>query len=418
MDRHIPFDGLHNFRDLGGYPTTDGHRVRPGRLYRADSLGKLSHGTPDWNRFLALGIRTVIDLRHPWEAEAGGRVPAHPSLACHHLSIEHRRYDQAAQTPDVDPGPYLAERYMEVAADGTKEIRAALELIADTDAPLVFHCASGKDRTGQVAALVLSLLGVPETVITEDFSLTELATPALLADWRTRNDGRTPNWPGFGRAPESAMRLFLSSMKTRYGSIEAYVTQALGLDAQALSDTLRTTLLEPTPTTWPDLTYRRATPADASLLVRLRDTAALRQLARGITQWQPGEKDETHFRTRMKEGEVWLAYADESVAGAWELWWDDQAAWGPRPADAGYIHRLMTTPHTAPPGTGRRMLTEAESRIAATGRLYARLDCLASNPRLRAYYESAGYRVVGEQRAKDGGLGSPYAVTLLEKGLR
>ncbi|MFE9443375.1 GNAT family N-acetyltransferase [Streptomyces sp. NPDC006602] len=418
MNRHIPFSRLHNFRDLGGYRIPHGLRIRPGRLYRADSLGKLSPGTPDWDRFLSLGIRTVIDLRHPWEIEAQGRIPSHPSFTYHNLSIEHRSYNQAVQTPDVDPGPYLVERYMEVAEDGTKEIRRALELIAEADAPLVFHCASGKDRTGQLAALVLALLGVPETVITEDFSLTELATPALLADWKARNDGRSPAWPGFGRAPASVMRLFLASMKSRHGSFEAYVTQALGMDAQALSDTLRKTLLEPPPTTHPTLTYRKATPADAKLLVRLRDTAALWQLARGIRQWQPGEKDETHFRTRMEEGEVWLAYADQSPAGAWELWWTDPAAWGPGPPDAGYIHRLMATPHTAPPGTGRRMLAEAESRITATGRPYARLDCLASNPRLRAYYESAGYTVVGEQRAKEGGLGSPYAVVLLEKRLR
>ncbi|WP_053752617.1 GNAT family N-acetyltransferase [Streptomyces sp. MMG1533] len=418
MDRHIPFSRLHNFRDLGGYPTPDGLRVRPGRLYRADSLGKLIPGTPDWDRFLSLGIRTVIDLRHPREAETSGRVPSHPSFTYHNLSIEHRPYNQAAQTPDVDPGPYLAERYMEVAQDGTKEIHGALELMAEADAPLVFHCASGKDRTGQLAALVLSLLGIPDTTITEDFTLTELATSALLADWRARNDGRTPTWPAFGRAPASAMRLFLASMNARYGSTEAYVTQALGMDAKALSATLRTTLLEPPPTTTPNLTYRKATPDDASLLVRLRDTAALWQLARGITQWQPGEKDELHFRTRMQEGEVWLAYADETPAGAWELWWTDPAAWGPRPPDAGYIHRLMTTPHTSPPGTGRHLLAEAESRITATGRPYARLDCLASNPRLRAYYESAGYTVVGEQTAKDGGSGSPYAVTLLEKRLR
>ncbi|MFD3621000.1 GNAT family N-acetyltransferase [Streptomyces sp. NPDC058676] len=418
MDRHLPFSRLHNFRDLGGYPTPDGLRVRPGRLYRADSLGKLNTGTPDWDRFLSLGIGTVIDLRHPWEADATGRVPSHPSFTYHNLSIEHRPYDQAVQGPGVDPGPYLVERYLEVAEDGTKEIRRALELIAEADAPVVFHCASGKDRTGQLAALVLALLGVPDTTVTEDFSLTELATPALLADWKARHDGRTPAWPGFGRAPASVMRLFLAAMKSRYGSIEAYVTQALGMDARALSETLRTALLEPAPTTHPTLTHRKATPADAKLLVRLRDTSALWQLARGISQWQPGEKDETHFRTRMQEGEVWLAYANETPVGAWELWWTDPAAWGPRPPDAGYIHRLMTTPHTSPPGTGRHMLAEAESRITATGRRYARLDCLASNPQLRAYYESAGYTVMGEQREKEGGSGSPYAVTLLEKRLR
>ncbi|MER5751373.1 GNAT family N-acetyltransferase [Streptomyces sp. NPDC002088] len=420
MDRHIPFEALHNFRDLGGYPAGDGHRIRPGRLFRSDSLGKLTPDTQDWTRFLSLGIRTVVDLRYPWEIETRGRIPAHPSFAYHNLSIEHRPYDQAALTPDIAPGPYLAERFMEVAEDGTKELRTALELIsesAESASPLVFHCASGKDRTGQLAALTLSLLGVPDPVIIEDFSLTELATQSLLTDWKTRNNGHTPTWPGFARAPESVMRLFLASLRARYGSTEAYVTEALNLNAESLSATLRTHLLEPVPTTWPNLTYRKATPTDAPALVRLRDTAALWQLARGISQWQPGEKDETHFRTRMREGEVWLAHTGDHLSGAWELWWDDPAAWGPRPPDAGYIHRLMTTPHTAPPGTGRKMLTQAESRIAATGRPYARLDCLTSNPRLRAYYESAGYTVVGEQRAKDGGSGSPYAVTLLEKRL-
>ncbi len=420
MDRHIRFDALHNFRDLGGYRAADGRRIRPGRLYRADSLGKLAEATPDWSRFLSLGIRTVIDLRYPWEIETRGRVPEHASLAYHNLSIEHRPYNQAALGPEVDVGPYLAARYMEVAQDGTKEIRRALELVAEAaeaDHPLVFHCASGKDRTGLLAALILGLLGVDESTVVEDFSLTELAAPALLADWRAANDGRAPAWLGFGRAPATVMRTFLASMKARHGSIETYVTRELSLEAEELAKLLRTALLEPRPTTWPPLTYRRATPADATALVRLRDSAALWQLARGVDQWKPGEKDETHFRARMRDGEVWLAYSGPHLTGAWELWWQDEAAWGPRPEDAGYIHRLMTTPHTAPPGSGRRMLAEAESRVTAAGRPYARLDCLSSNPRLRAYYESAGYRVVGEQPAKTDGTGSPYAVTLLEKRL-
>ena len=420
MDRHIPFDALHNFRDLGGYTTPDGRRVRPGLLYRADSLGKLRQGTEDWTRFLSLDVRTVVDLRHPWEIEKRGRVPEDASFSYHNLSIEHRPYNQPALPPELDPGPYLAERYMEVAEDGTKELRRALELVvaaAESAEPLVFHCASGKDRTGQLAALVLSLLGIPDETIIEDYSLTELATPAMLAAWTAR-EGHAPTWLGFGRAPATVMRNYLAAMNARYGSIETYVTRELSLDASELASRLRTSLLEPRPTTWPPPTYRRATPADAPTLVRLRDTAALRQLARGIDQWKPGEKDETHFRTRIQQGEVWLAYADSHLTGAYELWWDDPAAWGPRPADAGYVHRLMTVPHTSPPGTGRHLLTHAESRITAQGRPYARLDCLASNPRLRAYYESAGYRAVGEQQAKDGGTGSPYTVTLLEKRLK
>jgi len=417
VDRHIPFDNLHNFRDLGGYPTGTGHRIRPGRLFRADSLGGLVPGTPDWDRFLALGVRTVIDLRRPREIEELGRVPEHGSFTYRNVSIEHRSYDQAAPAPDTDPGPYLCARYLEVAEDGAEEIATALRLVAAAEQPLVFHCASGKDRTGQLAALILGLLGVPDEVVVEDYTLTELAAPRLLADWRDRNGGRSPAWPTFGRAPEAAMRLFLAALRERHGSVEAYVTRALGLNAAELSGALRSRLLEPLPTARPEPSYRRARPQDAATLVRLRDTAALWQLARGIRQWQPGEKTEAHFLDRMREGEVWLAHTGAALTGAYELWWDDPAAWGPRPPEAGYVHRLMTAPHTAPPGAGRRLLAHAESRIAAAGRPYARLDCLSANPRLRTYYEAAGYTVVGEQRAKDGGTGSPYAVTLLEKRL-
>jgi hypothetical protein len=79
MSRHIKFDRLHNCRDLGGYGAEDGCSVRWGRLYRSDSLAKLQGA--DRDRFLALGVRTVIDLRYPWEAAARGRVPDGEALA-------------------------------------------------------------------------------------------------------------------------------------------------------------------------------------------------------------------------------------------------------------------------------------------------------------------------------------------------
>ncbi|MFJ3161057.1 tyrosine-protein phosphatase [Streptomyces kanasensis] len=244
MDRHLVFERLHNFRDLGGYATEDGRVVRWGRLYRSDSLGKLREGG-DWDRFLGLGVRTVIDLRYPWEIDGRGRVPAHPSFAYHNLSVEHRPYDQSRLTADVAIGPYLAERYLEVAEDGVRELRRALELIADAGSgPVVFHCASGKDRTGLLAALVLGLLRVPEDVVVEDFALTGLATERLVADWRENHPGRELTWPDFGRAPGEVMRLFLDGLAARYGSPAGYATERLGVDG-ALVDALRRNLLEP-----------------------------------------------------------------------------------------------------------------------------------------------------------------------------
>ncbi|MFF7715543.1 tyrosine-protein phosphatase [Streptomyces sp. NPDC007988] len=242
QSRHIPFERLHNFRDLGGYPTGDGRSVRWGRLYRSDSLAKLAGD--DWERFLGLGIGTVVDLRYPWEIEARGRVPEDASFAYHNLSIEHRPYDQPSLGTEVEVGPFLAARYLEVADDGVAELRQALGVIAAAAGPVVFHCASGKDRTGLLAALVLLLLGVSEADAVEDFALTELATGRLLADWRAAHGDREPTWPGYGRAPAEVMTLFLAALARRHGSVRDYAANALGVD-EALTEALRERLLTP-----------------------------------------------------------------------------------------------------------------------------------------------------------------------------
>lgn len=416
VKRHIPFERLHNFRDLGGYVTEDGRAVRWEQVYRSDSLSKLRDA--DWDRFLALGVRTVIDLRRPTEIEDSGRVPAHPTLAYHHLNVEHRPYDQPSSGPDAAVGPYLAERYLALAEEGAKELRRALEVLADDGfGPVVFHCASGKDRTGLLAALVLALLGVAEADIVEDYALTELAGDRLAADWRAAHPGAEPAWLGFGRAPAEVMRLFLAGTTERYGSLRGYAERLLGADEELVAG-LRRNLLEPA--AGRELSFRRADEADVPVLVRLRDEAARWQLAQGIAQWQPGELGAEHFRARLADSEVWLATLgpDGPVAGAWELWWDDPATWGPQPPTAGYVHCLMTDRRVAPPGTGRRMLAHAERRIRAAGRSLCRLDCRTNNPRLRAYYAAAGFDVVGEHPWKDGGVAGSFAATLLQKRVR
>ncbi|MET8543572.1 tyrosine-protein phosphatase [Kitasatospora sp. NPDC004799] len=239
--RHLSFDALHNFRDLGGYPAAGGRSVRWGLVYRSDSLGKL-RSPEDLDRLRALGVRTVIDLRYPWEIAAKGRVPEFEGLEYHNLSIEHRPYDQAEIDPELDPWRYLADRFAEVAEDGVKEIRQALDVITAAEAPVVFHCASGKDRTGLIGALLHTLLGVGEDDIAADFALTELATPHLLAEWHAAHPGRTLRWPGYGRAPETVIRLALADLAARHGSVEAYLTSTLGID-RAQIDTLRARLL-------------------------------------------------------------------------------------------------------------------------------------------------------------------------------
>ena len=233
MIRHIEFERLHNFRDVGGYRTRDGRSVHWRTLYRSDSLSKLAGA--DLARFRQLGVRTVIDLRYPWEIEARGRIPDGTGATYHNLCIEHRPYDQAALGPDVETARYLADRYAEVAADGVRELRQALQVIAYGAAPIVVHCSAGKDRTGLLVALVLSLLGVSDEDIIADFALTGRATARLLADYRADPRNSVLRWPGYAQAPADVMQLFLADLTAGYGSVHGYATAQLGVEQELIT---------------------------------------------------------------------------------------------------------------------------------------------------------------------------------------
>jgi len=185
-ERLIAFEQVFNFRDLGGYVTGDGHRTRWRTLFRADGLNRLQPG--EEATFTALGIATVIDLRTGEEADHGGRFPVHfCDAAYHHLPM----FDVLPDWPhDInDPDDYLSDRYLEMFATGRKTIARAFELLADPASyPLVFHCTAGKDRTGILAALVLSVLGVPDEVIAADYALSQEAM-ARLVTWARDQQG-------------------------------------------------------------------------------------------------------------------------------------------------------------------------------------------------------------------------------------
>ena len=240
MIRHIEFLNVHNFRDVGGYATKDGRTVRWRRLYRADSLGRLSG--QDLDTFRALRVKTVIDLRHPHEVAGSGRVPEEDGLTYHNLPVEGRRWNLTAYDGTQPVARFLADRYLEVTEDGVDHLRTAVTTIAQADrAPVVVHCAAGKARTGLLTAVILSLVGVADDDIVADYALTGLATERFVADWLRRHP-EAPMWDGFGLAPAETMRLFLDDLTGRHGSVEGYVTEVLGLDATVV-DRLREHLL-------------------------------------------------------------------------------------------------------------------------------------------------------------------------------
>jgi protein-tyrosine phosphatase len=137
------------------------------------------------------------------------------------------------------------------------------------------------------------------------------------------------------------------------------------------------------------------TAADAAAVVRLRDAAAGWLLARGIQQWRPGEATEPAVAARADAGELFVVRDGDRVVAAVVIVPSDLPVWGPRADTAGYLHNLVIDRRRAGEGLGRRVLGGAEAQLAARGRTRARLDCVATNARLTAYYRQAGYDQVG-----------------------
>jgi len=241
-ERSIAFTDVFNFRDLGGYRTLDGRTVRWGRLYRSDDLSRLRPA--DAQRFLALGIRTVVDLRRPNEVAADGRVPSLDGCAYHHVHLTHPPWPNRHFADTAERTEFVLERYRELAVKAGEGVGRTLRLIADADAaPLVFHCIAGKDRTGVLAALTLCLLGVPDETIADDYTLSEAAEPASWAYLtRDRPDKQADRWTHITVSPRQGMLGFLAELRERYGSVEAY-TESVGVTGDHVA-AMRAHLLE------------------------------------------------------------------------------------------------------------------------------------------------------------------------------
>ncbi|MEO7000736.1 MAG: GNAT family N-acetyltransferase [Ktedonobacterales bacterium] len=141
----------------------------------------------------------------------------------------------------------------------------------------------------------------------------------------------------------------------------------------------------------PDITIERATLADTDTFIAIYEEAARWLWDQGIHQWKPGEFRRKWILPHIERGEVYLAKRGAETLGSVLIQWSDEYIWGKTPDDAGYIHGLRVRRSEAGQGLGRAMLAWAEREIGRAGRPYARLDCIANNPKLCAYYQHAGY---------------------------
>ena len=239
LDRHLRYDLVFNLRDLGGYAAADGRTVKWRTLFRGDGVHRLAT-----EAFTELGVRTVLDLRT--EAEIAERGRADGDHDWHHLPVLRTIWQREWFTDEHTVERFLADRYLVMLDEGAESLATALRLLADLDrVPAVFHCAAGKDRTGVLAALVLSLLGVDEGVIVTDYGLSRLGMDRMVAYVREtypdRYDTMADQPAAFLQAPEAAMALFLDDLRSVHGSVEGYAS-SIGVDPGDI-DRLRANLL-------------------------------------------------------------------------------------------------------------------------------------------------------------------------------
>ena len=179
--RHLPLQGTPNFRDLGGYRTTDGRFVRWGLLYRS---GVLSYLTPADMKYLSqTGIRTVCDFRTKQENAAAPEIWI-PGVNVDHLNLAiggDGKKDGNVSMSGVaasNPTPaqlreWLAKTYSDFAFSAAPQYAKLFAEMQSDHLPLLYHCTAGKDRTGIFSAFLLLTLGVPEQTVLSDYALTD-----------------------------------------------------------------------------------------------------------------------------------------------------------------------------------------------------------------------------------------------------
>jgi len=227
----IKLEGCYNFRDLGGLPCGNGGFTRKGKFYRADSLYGLTKGDIDTVRSLV--IRCVIDLR--FENETGSKpnpLRGREGFDYYNISLLDGVYSNDYKNAFPES---MADMYVGMVEEAKGQMTDIFRTIyKHRNDGIVFHCTAGKDRTGVVAALLLSLAGVRPQIIIDNYAVTyELIKEVTDKQMeKARLAGFTIPISAMLSEPEN-MEIFLAHIKNNYGSAYEYMEQ-LGLSREEI----------------------------------------------------------------------------------------------------------------------------------------------------------------------------------------
>ncbi|MGI9287748.1 MAG: tyrosine-protein phosphatase [Pseudomonadales bacterium] len=244
--RVLGLSGAENFRDFGGYETSDDQTVKWGLLYRSNQLNRLT--TEDYRRVNRLDIKLVADFRDEgeraeaptdWQGEESPRFLPLPMASTGTLEKIQQEIDTVMAT---DQNPTKIQTlaialYAKLPFEHGDKYGQLLQEVADSKSlPLLIHCAAGKDRTGVGAALILSALGVPRKTIIEDFLL---SNQYPLAQYAHLPESYKP----FLSVDRAWLEATFNAIEERDGSVDVYLKTALDIDAKT-KERIRTNLLQ------------------------------------------------------------------------------------------------------------------------------------------------------------------------------
>ncbi|OLO28187.1 hypothetical protein BTR23_18070 [Alkalihalophilus pseudofirmus] len=249
--RVIPLEGAVNFRDMGGYPTFDGRKVKWGQFFRSGALNDLTENDVEYLQ--RLGIKRICDLRRSIETQAKPN-PRIPGVDYIHLPVipENNEKEQVRQIGELslhgdkiilgEPGEMLL-RLNRVIAHQTEAYTQLLKMLFEEErVPLVIHCVAGKDRTGVCSSLILLTLGVPEEIVIKDFTYTnqffdQLKQRLVTKRFLEKAQGENPqSIDALIEARPDYLKAFLKEIEEHYGSFDAYLYENLGISKNDRKD--------------------------------------------------------------------------------------------------------------------------------------------------------------------------------------